>query len=140
MKKFLPLVFFAFLIAVGGFFYLYSRKEVGDRGVIPSGYVNILSISEDGRKVEIYTPNGKLVVGRNELLVVVKPPGNVESFYFYMPPMPGMGEMREDATLQKVKKGVYRGWVNISMAGQWQLMVQKEGKIMKKKPFNTFGS
>jgi Cu(I)/Ag(I) efflux system membrane fusion protein len=132
MKRFLPLVFFAFLIAVGGFFYIYSRKEVGDRGIIPSGYVHILSLSEDGRKVEIYTPNGKLVVGKNELLVVVKPPGNVESFYFYMPPMPGMGEMREDATLQKVKEGIYRGWVNISMAGQWQLMVQTEGKIMKK--------
>jgi len=133
MKKLLPLVFFAFLVAVGGLlFYLYSRKEVGDRGVIPSGYVNILSLSEDGRKVEIYTPNGKLVVGKNELLVVVKPPGNVESLYFYMPPMPGMGEMREDATLQKVKEGIYRGWVNISMAGQWQLMVQTEGKIMKK--------
>ena len=133
MKRFLPLVFFAFLIAVGGLlFYLYSRKEVEDRGVIPSGYVNILSLSEDGRKVEIYTPNGKLVVGKNELLVVVKPPGNVESLYFYMPPMPGMGEMREDATLQKVKERIYRGWVNISMAGQWQLMVQTEGKIMKK--------
>ncbi len=126
MKKFVPLAFLALFIVLGSVFsYLH-------KGEIPSGYVKVLSLSEEGKGVDLYAWEGKLQVGKNELFIVVKPSGKIESLYFYMPPMPGMGEMREDALLQKVKEGIYRGQVNISMAGQWQLVVQTDGKVMKK--------
>ncbi|MGB9874467.1 MAG: efflux RND transporter periplasmic adaptor subunit, partial [Hydrogenobacter sp.] len=125
MKKFIPLVLLALLVALGGIFF-YLKKE--NKEEIPSGYVKVLSLPD----IDLYAWEGKLQVGKNGLFIVVKPSGNIESLYFYMPPMPGMGEMREDALLQKVKEGVYRGQVNISMAGQWQLVVQTDGKVIKK--------
>ncbi|SNZ10866.1 efflux RND transporter periplasmic adaptor subunit [Hydrogenobacter hydrogenophilus] len=130
MKKFIPLVLLALLVVLGGVFFYLNKK--GNKGEIPSGYVKVLSLSEEGKKIDLYARDGKLQVGKNELFIVVKPSGSIESLYFYMPPMPGMGEMREDALLQKVKEGVYRGQVNISMAGQWQLVVQTDGKVIKK--------
>jgi len=94
--------------------------------------VALLSFESEGIRLTLYSKDGTLRVDKNHLTLEVSPAGKLQSLYFYMPPMPGMGEMREDAILKEVGKGRYEGTVNISMAGSWQIVAQVEGKLLKK--------
>lgn len=116
-------------LSVGVFYYYKHREE--KQYVVPSGYSYLFSVEGDGLKIELYSPDGKLTVGKNAVFIITKPSVNIESLYFYMPPMPGMGEMREDASLKSLGNGRYEGVVNISMAGSWQVIAQVKGKVLK---------
>ncbi|MEJ7554203.1 MAG: FixH family protein [Aquificaceae bacterium] len=113
MKKALLLIFFvSFLIIL---IFLYLKKSSGDHRQEVN--VALLSLESEGIRLTLYSKDGTLKVGKNHLILEVSPEGKLQSLYFYMPPMPGMGEMREDAILKEVGKGRYEGTVNISMAG-----------------------
>lgn len=132
MKKSVFLGAFVLTVALFAFFFytLWHSKKAEDN--LPKGYQLTLSLEEEGIKLNLYTKDGSLKVGKNHVFVEIKPEKNLESLYFYMPPMPGMGEMREDALLKELRKGRYEGTVNISMAGSWQVIAQINGKLLKR--------
>lgn len=109
--------------------YLHKRNSKEE---IPKDYKLILSLEEGDTKLKLYAKDGIIDVGKNKILVEMEPRKRIESLYFYMPPMPGMGEMREDAILKEIKAGFYEGFVNLSMAGSWQLIVQVDGKTIRR--------
>jgi Cu(I)/Ag(I) efflux system membrane fusion protein len=129
MKRtlFLSLPLLVLAVAVG----LYLTVGKKSEGGVPSGYKQVLSIKAEGFEVFLYTSDGTLKVGKNLLYLQTKPEKKIESLYFYMPPMPGMGEMREDALLKEISIGRYEGSANLSMAGYWQLVLQVDGKVYK---------
>lgn len=130
MRKLLLFAVLVLVVAlVAGVFYYRSKEE---KAQVPSGYSYIFSLQGEGFKVELYAPGGRLAVGKNSLFAVVHPPSNLESLYFYMPPMPGMGEMREDVLLKSLGGGRYEGAVNISMAGSWQIIAQINKRTIKR--------
>jgi len=102
-------IFFIFLNFVFGFF--------------GGGYKEVIRLKQDGVEVILYSKDGKIKSGGNEIKVEVKPPREIKEFFFYMPPMPGMNEMRDVAKLEKKEEGVYEGFVNISMDGPWEIRV-----------------
>ncbi|MDW8067173.1 MAG: efflux RND transporter periplasmic adaptor subunit, partial [Aquificaceae bacterium] len=115
----IPLIFIAFL---------YTRKE---KVKIPEGYSLVIELVQEGFQVKLYTKGGSLRVGRNHFYLEVSPLAEVRNLYLYMPPMPGMGEMREDAHIKRVGN-LYEGHVNISMAGSWQLVLKVNEEVLKK--------
>lgn len=90
----------------------------------------LVTISDKNIKTYIFSQNKKLDVGENEIIIKVEG-GSLESLYMYMPPMPGMGEMREDATINEISNSTYKAKINISMAGSWQIIAQVNGNILK---------
>ncbi len=86
-------------------------------------YKEVVSLEKQGVKVTILSSDGKIKTGNNKIKVVVEPPKEIRELYFYMPPMPGMDEMRDTAVLRKVEEGVYQGELKISMDGPWQIRV-----------------
>jgi len=128
MKRLVVLILAVLFIVltVGVLFFLRDKKDASE---VPYGYKLLLTL--DG-SLSLYSQDGRLKVGKNSIYVVLKPEAELRSLYFYMPPMPGMGEMREDALLKKVRKGIYEGVVNLSMAGSWQVIADIEGKIIKR--------
>lgn len=131
MKKLLFLLvgLLILLLIAGGVFYFMKRPKAGQ---VPQGYEKTLSLSQEGIEVEVYSKGKRLDVGKNSLYILIKPPKDLKELYFYMPPMPGMGEMREDATIKKVSSGLYELQLNISMAGSWQMVVVIDQKVIKK--------
>ncbi|MFN3598587.1 MAG: FixH family protein, partial [Aquificaceae bacterium] len=137
MKRFAVIVLAlvaGFVVALFSLFY-FKDKKAG----VPKDYKLVLALEGEGIKLKLYTRDGSLKVGKNSIFVETEPKVRVESLYFYMPPMPGMGEMREDATLKEVERGLYQGFVDLSMAGSWQLIVQVEGKTIKRDLSIPFG-
>ncbi len=123
MKKMylLGLTLVIFLI-LGLSIYIYLSRTTSERiqGVL-------LFKIED---IEIYSKDGKLKLGDN--FILIKSQGkDIENAYFYMPPMPGMGEMKADVNIKKLANGVYSGKVNIHMAGYWQFIIVAKGKSFK---------
>ncbi|WP_461831802.1 efflux RND transporter periplasmic adaptor subunit, partial [Aquifex sp.] len=108
MKKVIPIL----LVLIMPFF-----------GFFKKDYKEVLSFKKNNVEVIIYSETGSIKTGGNKIKVVVKPPKEIKEFYFYMPPMPGMSEMRDVAKLEKVSEGTYRGSLNISMDGPWQIRV-----------------
>ncbi|WP_340695666.1 efflux RND transporter periplasmic adaptor subunit [Hydrogenobacter thermophilus] len=131
MKRFIFILIFltALLALVGIIYYTYKGKEISS---IPTGYSYLFSLKERNLDVSFYSQGGELKVGKNKLYILINPERKLTNLYFYMPPMPGMGEMREDVVLNEVKKGRYEGVVNISMAGSWQVVAEVEGNVLKK--------
>ncbi len=103
------------LVTAGAVFYFLQNK--GDN------YELVFSFSQKGKEVKVYSADGKIKTGLNRIKLEISPPQEVTSFYFYMPPMPGMNEMRDTAKLRKVSEGVYEGELQISMDGPWQVRV-----------------
>ncbi len=84
-------------------------------------YKEVITLEQGGVKVTILSSDGKIETGNNKIKVVVDPPRPLRELYFYMPPMPGMDEMRDAASLREVEPGVYEGELKISMDGPWQI-------------------
>ncbi len=99
------------------------------------GYKEVVSIEQKGVRVTILSSDGKIKKGNNRIEVRVKPPKKVKELYFYMPPMPGMDEMRNTASLEEVEPGVYRGSLKIGMDGPWQIRVVIEDRMLTKDVF-----
>ncbi len=117
------------ILFVGGVFYFMKKPKASQ---VPQGYEKTLSISQEGIEVEVYSKGKRLDVGKNILYILIKPPKDLKELYFYMPPMPGMGEMREDATIKKTSPGLYELQLNISMAGSWQMVAVIDQKVIKR--------
>ena len=115
MRKVLLIIIFLLLVTAGTVFYFFQKKE--------NNYEFVFSFSQKGREVKVYSSDGKIKTGLNRIKLEINPPENVSSFYFYMPPMPGMNEMRDVAKLEKKAEGVYEGELKISMDGPWQVKV-----------------
>ena len=98
-------------------------------------YKEVVSIEQKGVKVTILSSDGKIKTGNNKIEVRVEPPKVIKELYFYMPPMPGMDEMRDAASLEEVEPGVYRGSLKISMDGPWQIRVLLEDTMLTKDVF-----
>ena len=84
-------------------------------------YREVITIKKGDVTVRLLSKDGKIKSGGNKIRVEVSPPAPLKEFYFYMPPMPGMDEMRDVASLEEVEEGVYEGSINISMDGPWQI-------------------
>ncbi|MEJ5338464.1 MAG: efflux RND transporter periplasmic adaptor subunit [Aquificaceae bacterium] len=132
MKRWLFLGISVLIASLTAFFLYLSWKSKKAEDIAPKGYLLTLSLEGEGVVLKLYTRDGSLRVGKNTVFVEIKPEKRLQSLYFYMPPMPGMGEMREDAGLKELKSGRYEGTVDISMAGSWQVIAQVEGKILKR--------
>ena len=98
-------------------------------------YKEVVTIEQKGVKVTILSSDGKIKTGNNKIEVRVEPPKRVKELYFYMPPMPGMDEMRDAASLEDVEPGVYRGSLKVSMDGPWQIRVVLEDTMLTKDVF-----
>ncbi|MCX8163763.1 MAG: efflux RND transporter periplasmic adaptor subunit [Aquificaceae bacterium] len=112
-------------------FAIYQRENK-ENGRISQEYIELLFMEGDGTKLKLYTRDGSLKVGKNQLFVELESGRRLERLYFYMPPMPGMGEMREDVLLKDLGGKRYEGIANLSMVGYWQLIVQVDGKTLKR--------
>ncbi len=84
-------------------------------------YRRVVTFKGSGVEVTLLSADGSIKSGGNRIRVTVNPPKELKELYFYMPPMPGMDEMRDAAALEKVAEGVYEGTLNISMDGPWQI-------------------
>jgi len=100
-----------------------------------SGYREVVTLQQEGTKVTILSSTGVIRTGDNRIEVRVEPPKRVKELYFYMPPMPGMSEMRDVASIEEIKKGVYRGSLKVSMDGPWQIRVVLEEATLTKDVF-----
>ncbi len=131
MKRYLfPFAGLLLLIFVlGGLFYYTKRAKTGQ---VPPGYERTLSIAQEGIEIELYSRGKRLDVGKNSFYILIKPLKDLKELYFYMPPMPGMGEMREDASIRQVSPGLYELQLNISMAGSWQMVALIDQRVIKK--------
>ena len=98
-------------------------------------YREVVTIEQKGIKLTILSSDGRIKTGNNEIEVRVEPPRRIKELYFYMPPMPGMDEMRDAASLEETKPGVYRGVLKISMDGPWQIRVVLEDTMLTKDVF-----
>ncbi len=98
-------------------------------------YKEVITLEQEGIKVTILSSDGKIKTGNNKIKVVVQPPKPLKELYFYMPPMPGMDEMRDAAALEEVEPGIYRGTLKISMDGPWQIRAVFEDAMVTKDVF-----
>lgn len=123
MKKMIetlaPLFLLAALAACGA-------GGAGDKE-IKSGKVGALTVT-------LANADGVLRHGEQELNVVFKDAAGKTadvgsaSLNFYMPAMGSMPAMNDAATLTTTQTpGVYRGRVNLQMAGEWQAQLAYEG-------------
>lgn len=97
-----------------------------------NNYPEVISFKGAGYEVRIYSKDGDLNVGLNDIRVEVKPPAKIEELYLYMPEMENMPEMKDYAQLKEEKKGVYSGSISISMEGPWELRIKVNGKDIRK--------
>ncbi len=95
-------------------------------------YKEVISIKGEKHTVKIMSKSAELNVGINDIKVVVDPPSKLLEFYLYMPPMPGMPEMRAVADIKEKGKGVYVGKVSISMEGSWEIRAKVSGEMIRK--------
>ncbi len=98
-------------------------------------YKEVITLEQEGIKVTILSSDGRIKTGNNKIKVVVQPPKPLKELYFYMPPMPGMDEMRDAAALEEVEPGIYRGTLKISMDGPWQIRAVFEDAMVTKDVF-----
>ncbi len=128
MKKALgvvgALVVLAVILAVG---FVFLNREGSDGGASGgqkdkyAGYNRIITLKKGDIKVVLLSRGNEIKSGNNKIKVVIEPPQKIKEFYFYMPPMPGMDEMRDAANLKEVAPGEYEGTLKISMDGPWQI-------------------
>ena len=114
------------LVVLGGLFLIKGRG---------AAYEEVVTLKQKDLQVTILSKDGKIKSGGNSIRVVVRPPKKLKEFYFYMPPMPGMDEMRDTANLKEVEPGVYEGTLNISMDGPWQIRAVVDGVTLAKDVF-----
>ncbi|MEO0138521.1 MAG: efflux RND transporter periplasmic adaptor subunit [candidate division WOR-3 bacterium] len=95
-------------------------------------FPEVISFGGEGYTIKVYSKSGELKVGLNDIMVEVQPPAKIEEFYLYMPPMPGMPEMRAFANIKEKGKGIYEGKISISMEGSWQIRAKVDGKVLKR--------
>jgi len=98
-------------------------------------YREVVHLEREGVRVVILSSDGKIETGNNRIEVRVEPPRELKELYFYMPPMPGMDEMRDAAVLEEVEPGKYRGSLRVSMDGPWQIRVVLDGVLLTKDVF-----
>ncbi len=94
-------------------------------------YVKVLQINEQGYSIEILSPTGEIRKGENELLLRIEPKPETLEGYFYMPPMPGMPEMRRELRISESDDG-FKAKVNVDMNGNWQIVLLLDGKEVRK--------
>ncbi len=97
-----------------------------------TNYVETLKISGKGLNLSLQTKGGKITTGVNEIRIIINPPLKLQKMYFYMPPMPGMPEMRAVVEVKEKGKGIYDGKVSIPMEGSWQIVAEVSGKVVKR--------
>ena len=98
-------------------------------------YKEVITFKKGDITVRLLSSDGKIKSGGNRIRVEVQPPAPLKEFYFYMPPMPGMDEMRDVASLEEVEEGVYEGTLNISMDGPWQIRAVFENTMVAEDVF-----
>ncbi|RUM32594.1 MAG: efflux transporter periplasmic adaptor subunit [Aquifex sp.] len=122
MRKFWVLVFLILFLSAAVFLYISEKGK--------DSYTKVLTFKKQGIEISLYSKSGSIRTGGNFIKITVDPPKGIKEFYFYMPPMPGMNEMRDVARLKEISKGVYEGSLHISMDGPWQIRVVFEDGSM----------
>lgn len=122
-------IFKLIVIAVVGLFFVACGGSETQEGFSKSGKAGSLYV--------VYTSDKSLVVGDNTIDVTITKDGKPFSgakveFKVFMPEMPGMPYM-ESVKLMKPNGDGYRGNVNFSMGGTWQvkIFIEKDGKKYK---------
>lgn len=122
MRKYLIISFLLVLIGALAYNLFYKKQNLKTEN--NENY--LFSIRDRETEITVYGVKKSLDVGLNKIFI--KSNKNIKEVYFYMPPMPGMGEMREDAQLKKTGDDIYEATVNISMAGGWQVIFVLDDK------------
>ncbi|MEO6391129.1 MAG: FixH family protein [Pyrinomonadaceae bacterium] len=130
MKKFL----FAMAIAVASvLLFAACSSKSGNVANTPTGK-DVKAAPIGNLTVTLSTDSGQLKSGAQEVLVrftdAAGKPVDVGavSLNFHMPQMGSMAPMNEQATFTTTATpGIYRGKINITMAGEWQAQVAFEG-------------
>ena len=132
MKK---LIFTSILVVFSLFFV--ACNSGGDSAT--SGKV-IKTHTADNMKITLSTDNGVIKNGKQEFtLAFTDASGNpvkmdAVSVNFHMPAMGSMAAMNDAATMTSTATpGVYKGSVNLQMAGEWQAQIAYEGAAGKGK-------
>ncbi len=125
MKKWI-LLFVAGVVLASALLLFLERK--GD-------YREVITLSEGNVKITLMSKDGRIKSGGNRIKILITPPKTLKEFYFYMPPMPGMDEMRDVANLEEVEPGVYEGTLNVSMDGPWQIRAVFEDSMVTRDVF-----
>lgn len=109
------------------------RPKTGDVAKTPPGKV-INSVPIGNLTVTLSNDAGQLKTGNQEVMVTFSDssgkPGDVgaASLNFHMAQMGTMAAMNDQATFTTTATpGIYRGKVNIEMAGEWQAQIAFEG-------------
>ncbi len=101
-----------------------------------AGYNEIITLKKGELKITLLSKSKEIKSGNNKIKVVLEPAQKLKEFYFYMPPMPGMDEMRDVALLEEVAPGEYEGSLKISMDGPWQIRaVLPDGSMITENVF-----
>jgi YtkA-like len=135
MKKSL-LLLMALAIALGAFIAACSSKK---EKTVPTGTA-IKTVTIDNLTATLSNSTGQLKQGQQEVMLAFtdssgKPVDvGAVSLNFHMPKMGGMGEMNDSVSFTTTDTpGVYRGKVNIEVAGEWQAQLAFEGSVGKGK-------
>ncbi|WP_028949908.1 efflux RND transporter periplasmic adaptor subunit [Sulfurihydrogenibium subterraneum] len=120
--KYLIIGFLVLLVGVLLYNLFYKKQSIK----LENNENYLFSIKDTETEIIVYGTKISLDVGINKIFI--KSNKNIKEVYFYMPPMPGMGEMREDAQLKKTGENIYEATVNISMAGGWQVIFVLDDK------------
>ncbi len=116
-------------VVVGLFFIACGGSNDTVQGFSKSGNAGSLNV--------VYSSDKPLTVGDNTIVVKVQKDGKALTgakvdFKVFMPEMPGMPYMEEIKTLSATGDS-YRGNINFSMGGTWQvkIYIEKDGKKYK---------
>ena len=116
-------------VVVGLFFIACGGSNDMVQGFSKSGNAGSLNV--------VYSSDKPLTVGDNTIVVKVQKDGKALTgakvdFKVFMPEMPGMPYMEEIKTLSATGDS-YRGNINFSMGGTWQvkIYIEKDGKKYK---------
>lgn len=125
------------VLSVFSIFFLAACGAGGDSST--SGKV-IKTHSADNIKITLSTDDGVIKNGKEDFtLAFTDESGNpikmdAVSVNFFMPAMGSMAAMNDPATVTStVTPGVYKGTVNLEMAGEWQVQIAYEGAAGKGK-------
>ena len=131
------LVLAAVLLAIG--LLVAACKPKTESGGKPAGEV-VKSTKVENLTVTLLTNNGQLKLGNQEFTLAFNEPTGkavdvgAVSLNFHMPAMGSMAAMNDAATFTTTDTpGVYRGKVNVTMAGEWQAQLAYEGPAGKGK-------
>lgn len=118
---------------------VFAACNAGADNAATSGKV-IKTHAADNLKITLLTDDGVIKNGKEEFTIVFETasgePAKIDaaSVNFHMPAMGTMAVMNDPATLTSTSTpGVFKGTVDLEMAGEWQVQITYEGAAVSGK-------